>query len=115
MSEALISIAATEAMHACKDEPDLIERIRKAMRACHDHWLVTDERLQFMAALAAAHQASEGAERDRLERSSKAVNRVSAMLSALQAGVPVDVEAMSAEKPDDDLIPLNKMWHEIAQ
>lgn len=112
MNDAVTSICAMEAREACKGEPDLIERIRKAMKAVRNHWMVTDETQQFRAAVAAAILESTGEERERIERSAKELNRVSAMLSALQAGVPVDVEAM--EPAPADVIPLAKMWREAA-
>jgi len=112
---ALMAIAATEARHACKGEPDVIERIKKAMKACRNHWMVTDEKEQFRAAVAAALLESEGEEKDRIERSAQSLNRLGAMLNAMQAGVPVDIEAMAAEPQDADLIPLNKLWHDTAR
>jgi hypothetical protein len=74
--------------------------------------MVTDENTQFKAALVAAASVSDGEERDRITRSSRALAKVASMLQALQAGVPVDIEAMAAEKQDDDLIPLRKLWDE---
>lgn len=47
-------IATREARDACHGEADLTERLRKAMRACHRHWMETDESNQFRSALAAA-------------------------------------------------------------
>src|SRR3954469_14107505 len=105
-------IAAAEARSSCAGEPDIIERIKKAMRACHDHWMVTNETEQFRAALAAAIMESPEEEKDRIGRSSKALNKVGAMLQALQAGVPVDFESMAAEKQDDDILPLRQLWNE---
>lgn len=105
-------LAASEARGHCAGEPDITERIKKAMRACHDHWMVTNETEQFRAALAAAMLESSEDEKDRIARSSKALNRVGAMLQALQAGVPVDIESMAAEKQDDDLLPLRQLWDE---
>jgi hypothetical protein len=105
-------IAVSEARNACKGEPDVTERIRKAMRACRGHWMETNEENQFRAAVAAAALESEGEEKDRVERSAKALGRLSAVMNALQAGVPVDLEAMIAEPKDDDLIPLSGLWHE---
>lgn len=105
-------IAASEARGSCADEPDITERIKKAMKACHNHWMVTSEPEQFRAALAAAMLESPPDERDRIERSARALNRVAAVLTALQAGVPVDLEGIAAEKQDDDLIPLRKLWDE---
>lgn len=115
MNETLITIAAQEGRAACKGEPNLDQRVIKAMRACRNHWMVTDEEQQFRAALVAAILESEGEERSRIERSAKALNRIGAMLQALQAGVPVDLAAMADEKQDDDLLPLRKMWDESKQ
>lgn len=108
----MAAIVAMEARSACKGEPDLMKRIEKAMRASHNHWMVLDEAEQFRGALAGAMAESEGDERDRLERSVKALNQVGALLNALSAGIPVDIEAM--EKAPDDMIPLRKMWDEAA-
>jgi hypothetical protein len=111
MSDNVMAIAATEAQHACRGEPDLMERIKKAMKACHGHWMETNPSNQFRAAVAAAMLESEGLERDRLERSAAALKRANAALQAMQAGVDVDLEA--ALKADDDVIPLAKMWREV--
>lgn len=108
-------IAVHEARSACKGEPDLMERIRKAMCACRDHWMETNEDKQFRSAVAAAVLESEGDERDRIERSARSLNRLGAVLNALQAGVPVDLESMAAEEPQKDIIALSKMWHECAK
>lgn len=111
MSDNVMAIAATEAQHACRGEPDLMERIKKAMKACHGHWMETNPSNQFRAAVAAAIMESEGEERDRIERSARALNRANAALQAMQAGVDVDLEA--ALKADDDVIPLSKLWREV--
>lgn len=112
MNDVVASICAMEGREACKGEPDLMKRIQKAMKACRNHWMVTDETQQFRAAIAAAILESSGEERERIERSAKELNRVGAMLSALKAGVPVDIEAM--EPPAEDVIPLTAMWSEAA-
>jgi hypothetical protein len=103
-----------EARSACQGEPDLMERIKKAMKACRGHWMETSETGQFRAAVSAAILESEGDERNRIERSAKALSRVNAMLHAMQTGVPVDIETMAAESQDEDLIPLMKIWRETA-
>jgi hypothetical protein len=102
-------IATTEARHACRGEPDLFERIRKAMNATRDHWMERDEDNQFRSAVAAAMMESPGPDRERLERSTRSLARLSAVVVALTSGVPVDVEKMSLE-PEPDLIPLVRLW-----
>jgi hypothetical protein len=113
MNDGVVAICAHEARSACAGEKDLMERIRKAMKAARGHWMVTDPHQQFRAAVAAAVLESEGEERSRIERSAQALNKLGAALQALQAGVPVDLAGM-VEKQDDDLIPLQKMWHDTA-
>jgi len=101
-----------EAREACKGEPDLTKRIQKAMKASRNHWMVTDEAQQFRAAVAATMLESPPEERERIERSAQALNRLGAMLNAFKAGVPVDIDAMVP--PAEDTIPLRKMWSEAA-
>jgi hypothetical protein len=108
------SLVAATIGHECENEPDLMRRIQKAMKAARNHWIVLDENDQFRGAIAAAIIASEGAERDRIKRSAKALGRLGALFQALQAGLPVDLEGMAAEKQDEDLIPLRKLWDEAA-
>lgn len=107
-------IAMTEALAACKDEPDLETRIKKAMIVCKNHWMCTIPDERFKAALAAALSATEDAtEYDRIERSFEQVRFASAALYALTAGLPLDLEKLAAKEPDPDLIPLLNIWHGI--
>lgn len=106
-------IAIHEARDACKGEPDIMERLRKAMAATHGHWMETNENNQFRSALAAAMVESDEPEKDRIARSAKALNKVGAMIQALQAGVPVDMETMVSESTDDDIIGLMGLWREV--
>lgn len=114
MNDAVMAIAVTEARSACKGEADVTERLRKAMRTCRDHWMLTGEGHQINAALAAAMLESSAAEKDRIARSGKAFNRLNNMMAALHSGVPVNVEAVAAEAADDgdDLIPVFNLWNE---
>ena len=106
----LAAIVAVEAREACKGEPDLTERIKKAMRAARQNWMAPPEAEQFRGAIAAAMSESEGEERELIRRSAEALGKLGAMLQALQAGVPVNFEAM--EPPAADTIPLRKLWDE---
>ncbi len=112
MNEVEMSIVAAEAKTACKDEPDLIERIKKAMRSARNHWMVLDPEIQLRGALAAALTESEGADRERLERSIERLKKASAILSALASGVPVDFDAVELPSDEDnaETIPILKLW-----
>jgi hypothetical protein len=108
-------IAVHEAREACNGEPDLVKRIEKAMRAVHNHWMETNRDNQFRSALAAAMLESDVADQDRIRRSMDALRKVGALINAMQAGIPVDIEKLAAEdRAADDPLPLNKMWNAIA-
>lgn len=92
MSDNVMAIAATQAQHACRGEPDLMERIKKAMKACHGHWMETNPSNQFRAAVAAAMLESEGLERDRIERSAQALNRALMNIREKHMNAPVLVK-----------------------
>lgn len=107
-------ICAAEAREACKNEPDLMERLRKAMKSARGNWMAPPEAEQFRAAVAAAMLESPEPEKDRIQRSAAALNRIDSMMAALAAGVPVDLEKMASEPQDEDLISLRKIWDETA-
>jgi hypothetical protein len=112
--EHLMAIAVAEARPACAGEPDIVERVKKAMRVCNNHWMVTAEVHRVNAALAAAALESNEKERDRITRSGSAMNKANNALAALISGVPVDLEALSAQMPkEDDLLPIMDMWNAV--
>ena len=112
MSEnAVTVIASMEAREHCRNESDLMERIRKAMRACHGHWMQTDEVEQFRAAVAAAMMESPADERRRIEEAAVYLNRLGAALAATKAGVEVDFAKLLDGVPED-VLPLKKLWEE---
>lgn len=114
MNNAAMMIAATEAQDKCRGEPDIIERLRKAMNATKDHWMVTDYEMQFKAALAAAMMESPPDDKARIQRGLERMGRVAAMLRALQVGVAVDLDAEATAISEEEPLPLGKMWREIA-
>lgn len=113
MNEAVLAIAVADIRPACKDEPDLIERIKKAMRKAQHFFMSTDDDLRLKGALGAALLESSGEQKAALETSIRSLSRVSAVMHALQAGVPVDLEAMAKEQEGEpDPLPLMAWWHE---
>lgn len=108
---ATMIVAVTDAVNACRDEPDLIERIKKAMTRTHNHWMETDEQNQYHAAIVAVWMETKNPnQRDRLERSVKALNTLVMVFEAAKLGIPYDIEKIEA--PAKDVIPLNRMWDE---
>lgn len=101
-------IAIHEASEACRGIDDLTERLKAAMRVCKGHWMETNENNQLRSALAATMLVSSEEEKALIVRSSKALEKLNAIMSALQAGVPVDIEAV--EPPEAEIIPLLGLW-----
>jgi hypothetical protein len=107
-----VIMATHEAREACRGEKDIIERLKKAMRVTHDHWMETNESEQFRSAVVAAMLESDADDSDRIKRSFAHQVKVAALMQALICCVPVDLEKMAAEPRDPDLIPLQDLWRE---
>lgn len=105
-------VATNEARHACANEPDLVKRIQKAMKAVKNHWMEREESRRFRAALGAAYLESNDEEKERILRSSRVHAKLNATLNALVAGVPVAIDEVKAEidKQPADIIPLARLW-----
>lgn len=112
LAASLIEAEVRDKLAELKTAEDMLAVTFKAAK---NHWMFTDDQTQFKGAIGAAMIGlGEGDERDRLTRSFQALSKASAVLAALQAGVPVDLEAMAAERPaKEDVIPLAKMWHAV--
>lgn len=106
--DTLALIVATEAQAAAEGETDLIERIKKCMRASVNHWMATSEDDQFRGAVAAAIRLSDGDEREQLETSVRELHATTALLQ----GVPIDAEELLKQRGDTEIVPLIKLWHE---
>lgn len=82
-----------------------------------NHWMFTEEQDQFKGAVGAALiTLKSGPEFDRINHALRSLGRASALIHALQSGVPVDWDAL--EKSTDDPqpqepIPLNQMWCDV--
>lgn len=115
MCAALVETEARELLAAATTAE---EALRIAMGKANNHWMYLDEQTQFKGAIGAALIAlKSGPEFERINKSVRALGKLSATLNALQQGIPIDLEAMLAEReadPDKDtIIPLNKLWDEV--
>lgn len=102
-----LAIGAALLRRHCEGEPDVRERIRKAMRRVDELWYTADEDLQFRSAVAAAMLESSAEERTLIGRSVAPLRAIAAAI----AGVPVDMEAVLADT--GEVIPLLGLWHEV--
>ncbi len=93
------------------------DMLRVAFKNAFNHWMFTDEQDQFKGAVGAVLlRLRTGPEYDRVNVALRSLSRFSAILNALQAGVPVDFEALNAQDDmpkADEVISLNQMWCDV--
>ncbi len=100
-------IAAGDAEHGCKDIADLRERCLAGFRAVRNHWMVTDENVQFQAGVIGIIAATTDAnEKVRLNHSFRA-------LAALHTGDFVGMERLAESEIEP--VPLSSLWHESGE
>ncbi len=122
MTDKMYVIAATLIESECREKFSAAttteDKLREAFKVAHNHWMITGQDDQFKGAIGAVmmHLAS-GPEYDRLAESVTQLGKASALIHALQQGVPVDLAAMLQEQEDnpmkDQIIPLSKLWNEV--
>ncbi len=111
MNEALLVIIASDCQRPCANEPNLMERIKKAMKpVVNGHWITTDEDLCIRGALAAVLMDPKTTEDDkrRITFTLEQLRSIGSMMS----GVPVDVEVALANPDEIEPVPLFKLWQE---
>ena len=109
MNNAVLAIVATEAKQAAQKETTLEGRLRAAMNAVKDHWMVTDDDVRFQGAVAGAHMLSDDSDKKRIEFELRFLRT----MSAASSGVPVNLGALLEEAGEDyEPIGLTKLWHE---
>jgi hypothetical protein len=116
MNDGVMALAVSDARDAARGEPDIKERFRKAAFATKDHWMLTGYEARFKAALAGAMMESDEADRERYQYEFDGMARLAATITALQNGVPVDLEKMVDEMPPNppERIGLREIWLEVA-
>lgn len=120
----IVAIAAVEVRAAVEDlvakqpEASLEDRAQAAMKNARRSWCCTGEKEQFLAACEGLYATASEDEQERIREDLEALGRVSALLNALSAGIPVDLEAMAAQaeeqKPSNPL-GLRRLWQETAR
>lgn len=113
MSDAMIGLVALEAEDAAKNEPTLEGKLRAAMKAAANHWMVLDRDLQLKGALAAVLTlvGVDSADGQRIQHEL----RLHRALNAAAAGVPVDFGALFSENdetPKPEPLKLADLWRE---
>ncbi len=110
MTDAVLMLAVTDIKPACEGIADVVDRLKAAMAKAQDFWLLTDDQLRLKAAVAATMLTGTEADKDRLQRSWRALASLSAAISGL------DVDILSAmEAAGNDAIPIMRMWQEAKE
>ena len=91
MNQNMIAIAATNAKVEAEVGTTLDERLWLAMKCTSNHWMVTDEESQFMAAVTAVHGLSDAGDKARIEDELKSMRQLAAIIQASQTGLTVNI------------------------
>lgn len=113
MTDIQLSLVVSECEAAIKDCSDNLEaRLRAAMKAAANHWMVFDKNLQFLGAVGAVmeHYGKDSPEYERLAAELDGLKKFNAIVQAAQAGLSVDLSNVSM--PTHEPIGLMKLWHE---
>ena len=113
-NDAMLSLVVSECKRPVEDcAGGLEDKLRAAMNAAKDHWMVLDKDTQFRGAVGAVmlHYGKDSEEYKRLAYEVDALRKLSAFLAAAQAGLSVGVPEMEEPKPEP--IGIMKLWQEI--
>jgi len=91
-----------------KSKP-ILEIIKDAMKQAKNHWLVTDQEEQFRSAVGATMMVCNDENRRILEDELKGLR----IISSMQSGVVVDIEATMAGMNPKKFFGLMKIWKEL--
>lgn len=119
----ITAIAALEVTHALEGKADLPleERARLAMENARRSWCCTNEQAQFQAACEGLARTATPDELERIKADLEGLQRASSLIHALQAGLPVDWEALreqseaEAEDEKPEPLKLKAIWQETAR
>ena len=112
MIDSSIMIGIAEIQGSLDSKLPLEERLKGAMRAALNHWLVTDEEGQFKIAVGAVMMDATEEEKERIEFDLKFLKAMSSAAS----GVPVDFARLMKELGEDSAtkaVGLRKLWDEV--
>jgi hypothetical protein len=108
-------IAMTEAEPVVEAaEGDIVAKLKAAMSVTRNHWACTNEDQQFRSAIGAVmlHYGEGSEEFNRLKEEMAALQTVSAMINAAQAGVSVDFGSLADIGTDFEPIGIMKLWQQ---
>ena len=112
MTETEIALVYMEAKAAAEKTNNYEDRVKAAMTAAMNHWMVLDEQKQFSGAVAAIMELSTEQE----QRSMKRELNTTKAINAAASGVPIDFSALFAELEEEKDLPPSKLsatWRDL--
>lgn len=112
-NDVMLSLVATECKRYVEECPGGLEdKLRAAMGAAKNHWMVLDKDTQLRGAIGAVmlYYPKDTEEYKRLAYEVSALRKLSAFLSAAQAGLEVSVPEDEEEKQQP--VGIMKLWQE---
>ena len=112
-ADVVLHINATLGARASKEAQGLENKVKASMRAViRENWMATRDEELFRAGVGGAliDVGLDSEDGKRLQESVQALNKFSAMLTAAQAGVSVDIASVL---PEEEPLPLLGWWHEV--
>ena len=110
--ETSIMVGIAELRGKVDPKQPLEERLKVAMRAALNHWMVIDEESQFKMAIGAVLAEATEEEQERINIDLKFLRAMSSAAS----GVPVDFDRLIGELGEDSAdkaVGLRKLWDEV--
>lgn len=101
-----LALVVASIRDAASGVANIEERAKALMRAAREHWMIRDENVQLMGAMAALLETATEEERPRLER----FLTINKSINALLSGVPVDVDRVMEDETEP--YPILKWWNE---
>ena len=115
-ADVVLNINATFGARAAKEVTGLENKVKASMRAViRENWMATRDEELFRAGVGGAliDVGMDSEDGQKLERSVKALAKFSAMLTAAQAGVSVDMASVLPGDGDEQPLPLLGWWHDV--
>lgn len=102
-------IAIQEIRSSLDNSKPILENIKIAMKEAKNHWLVVNEEERFRSAIGAVLLVANEEQKQILTDEMKGLQ----IISALQSGIPVDIEAATQGLDTTKFFGLLKIWKEI--
>jgi len=102
-------IAISEIASTLDSKASLEDRLKQAMREALDHWLVTDDREQFLSAVGAVLLTASEQEKTRIVDEMRFLQAI----NCSKKGIPVDWDVLVTSMQSEEPIGLMALWQQV--